>query len=945
MADETQKILYEVIIQKDPELQKRIAETGNLKKSIDDLKKATKELDKTTAEGNQTAAENEAIIRSMTAEMKAQQKEIDKNIKSRINEQTAIEGASLSLGEMKKQLRELKNISFAGKTEAEIQGIIEQIGTLTNDIGDMQDRMKAADKGEILNNFAGSLQGVIGGVQLLTAGLSALGVESEWAKKLEASTMQLISATQALQSIRDLKDKGVFAATKLQAVEIVQNIKQTVTTWAQTNAEAARATMIGKASAATKVAAAVQLAFNKVLMANPIGLIVTGVAALVAGTVILINVLKKATQAEKDRQITAGIIKKTNDDVQQSTGEMVTKLEFYRKIANDVNQTEKDRQNALKMINKETGGVVKVTDLSTQSLKNMNVQLDFYLQKALQKAKVDSLLKQLAEQQIEVENRRSGAIREEASNWQKFGNLILSGGNAATIAINNITDAAKNNAEAMTEAQNKERILMEQLTKAYQGNSEAIIDNGDKAVKSNNAAAKAVDDRAAKEKALFEQQKANEKEYFDYVTNLQSELTQIIFNEYDIRIGEINAQEEKILDVLERSLMTGLVTQEKYEEKKAEVTKEYAQQRLDTEAEFKLTALEKITSEELARHSENELKKLLITQDYLKKQLEIRKKAGQSTVELEAEISENERAIRQKNLDIALLGENQTLTEVHRLKMEFLAKELEAASGNTEKELELKKAALDEEQAYREAIIAKAQEYATATQNLLTEASNAQAQREANELANYEAAQERKKQLNADRLAKGQMSEREYQANIRTLDEQTAKKKAQLERQAAIRNKALKIFDSIIAVAAEVAANLYNPVLAAMIGIAGAAQIATIAATPLPKAARGRLISGRSHSEGGELIEAERGEAIINAEATSRNLPILDAINRSTGGVPLMTGGFAERQQTQQAQGISVAAMTEAFKQAALQIKPVVSVEQINRVNQDVTVIQGRAKY
>ena len=47
------------------------------------------------------------------------------------------------------------------------------------------------------------------------------------------------------------------------------------------------------------------------------------------------------------------------------------------------------------------------------------------------------------------------------------------------------------------------------------------------------------------------------------------------------------------------------------------------------------------------------------------------------------------------------------------------------------------------------------------------------------------------------------------------------------------------------------------------------------------------IISGPSHAQGGTLIEAEGGEAIINKRATSRFLPILSRINQSTGGIPL----------------------------------------------------------
>ena len=59
--------------------------------------------------------------------------------------------------------------------------------------------------------------------------------------------------------------------------------------------------------------------------------------------------------------------------------------------------------------------------------------------------------------------------------------------------------------------------------------------------------------------------------------------------------------------------------------------------------------------------------------------------------------------------------------------------------------------------------------------------------------------------------------------------------------------------------------------------------------------APGTLLSGPSHEGGGVHIEAEGGEAVINKKATRKFLPLLSAINESTGGVPFMRrGGVAD---------------------------------------------------
>lgn len=92
-----------------------------------------------------------------------------------------------------------------------------------------------------------------------------------------------------------------------------------------------------------------------------------------------------------------------------------------------------------------------------------------------------------------------------------------------------------------------------------------------------------------------------------------------------------------------------------------------------------------------------------------------------------------------------------------------------------------------------------------------------------------------------------------------------------------------------------------NPFLLASTGILGVLELATITAnkpTP-PKFAKGGVLNGPSHSEGGigtPFGEMEGGEAVINKNSTKMFLPLLSQINEAGGGVsfvntPKMAGG------------------------------------------------------
>ncbi len=199
-------------------------------------------------------------------------------------------------------------------------------------------------------------------------------------------------------------------------------------------------------------------------------------------------------------------------------------------------------------------------------------------------------------------------------------------------------------------------------------------------------------------------------------------------------------------------------------------------------------------------------------------------------------------------------------------------------------------------------------------------------------------------------LSANVISQATYDAQIARLDEEKDRKQRKLEHDAAKRARTQAIINATIqglqatlsAYASGAATPFIGPATGAIFaGIAAAfaaLQIGLIAATPLPSAARGKLIRGNSHSTGGETIEAQDGEAILNREATRRNLPYLDYMQRSTGGVPFINdGGYAAAMaaNSMQGGGISVKDL------AALKI--FVTVDDITRATNRVNVVKNRA--
>lgn len=215
-------------------------------------------------------------------------------------------------------------------------------------------------------------------------------------------------------------------------------------------------------------------------------------------------------------------------------------------------------------------------------------------------------------------------------------------------------------------------------------------------------------------------------------------------------------------------------------------------------------------------------------------------------------------------------------------------KRIAAAEGNANAikliEAETQQAIRDEQKKTRDEQIDYAFQVADAVANTL------------GSIVELQAAQSDKRieQINNDALIeqeainKSVESEAEKQRKLEALQLRTSRKIAAEKTKQAKADKALNIFKTIIDTAASITktgAQLGYPAaipFQVAAGIIGAAQLGIIAAQPIPKFKRGGMVGGRSHEAGGTLIEAERGEYIINRNSVSRHRSELDALNTSS---------------------------------------------------------------
>jgi hypothetical protein len=200
------------------------------------------------------------------------------------------------------------------------------------------------------------------------------------------------------------------------------------------------------------------------------------------------------------------------------------------------------------------------------------------------------------------------------------------------------------------------------------------------------------------------------------------------------------------------------------------------------------------------------------------------------------------------------------------------ASEIELINAQTEEAIR------DERKKSTEEAIDQAFEIAQATADLFSTIIELQSVQSEARIAQINAASE------AEQLAieKGTQSEADKERQLEALRLRTSRKIAAEKTKQAKLDKAAAIFTAVINTAAEVTKNIANPVLAAITAAAGLVQIGIIAATPIPKFKKGGMVGGRSHEAGGTLIEAERGEYVVNKNSVMRNRRELDAINTSS---------------------------------------------------------------
>lgn len=352
---------------------------------------------------------------------------------------------------------------------------------------------------------------------------------------------------------------------------------------------------------------------------------------------------------------------------------------------------------------------------------------------------------------------------------------------------------------------------------------------------------------------------------------------------------------------------------------------------------------------DFAAYAANERKKLETTIKAMNEQKALKAVNGIETYEEDAKINEATRKLNLMTLNQQLFAARDSAKKTYEIKKEYLEKELEAAKGNADAENAITKQLEDNRKQYIQSLVDSIDQWASAVQEIMQNVLQLmQANNEA-ELQDLESKYDKETQMLEEQHDKGLMSDKEYNKKQKELDADYKKQKEKLQQEQAKKEKAVNMFQIIINTATAIMQSfaqlgpIAGAVAAASMAAIGAVQLATVASQPLPKAARGRKITGKRHSQGGEIIEAEDGEVIINRRSVKQFEPLLSAINMAGGGIPFgpmpSDGGFASRYAMQE--GVSEGTIAKAVERGIKSLKIYTTIEDIRRADRKYTQIES----
>jgi hypothetical protein len=744
--------------------------------------------------------------------------------------------------QMRQAQQEVAELSIKfGATSVQAIEAAKRASELKDAIGDARDLTDAFNPDAKFAALSGSIQGVVGGFTAVQGAIGAFGVKSEEVEQALLKVNSAMALSQGLQSV----GQSVDSFKQLGAV-----IRSSTTFQFLYNA-------------ATSTATAVQSAFGVATAATTTGfkllrgaIISTGIGALVVGLGMVI--------ANFDA-ISEWISKSPLGAFANQVGNIVQKFTDFIGITSQA-----ERQLA---------SLDKSTKLKNQGIER---QIKLLTAQGGKENEIAKLQKDLTQNEINLLNKKvdkKGLLYgEDAKNYRDLQNELSVIDAAESKRQNEEAEKQSEKARQKREEDNKKRIeaekkaakdLQEFTIQQFQKESKIKQDAFDATLSQQDLEKREVQDkyfelietakqygldttaleakRVADLKAIDDKYKKEEKDANDkkledkYVSEIQS--------------AENFSKQQSL--ILKTRLANGEITEEQYNEKIKDLELTTLQSKISIASKWSGTV--KKAEQDITTFTNEEADKRL------NKQIENNKR--------------NEELLKKQFNEIFEFANNGILLQIG-----LNPQDVNRVKGSIENlQTTLNKDNVTAEE--------KAAAYAEAAGAVAGTVSNAlfaaDTQRRQEELAALQAQQEEELRLAGDNEQKKDLIRQKYalkEKDIKRKQAEADKKKAMLD----------IVINTAVAVVKAFATTgpIAGPVFAAIVGALGLAQLALVAAQPIPKFEKGGaipssdiqgMISGKPHAAGGVLIEAEGNEFITRRSQAMKgdNLGLLEAINMS----------------------------------------------------------------
>lgn len=860
-----------------------IEQMAKLKAQADKLKQSQRELDLTTKQGREEYQLMATEIKALNKQHHEQERYLMSELKTTQSASTSLNGMGKRLADLKVQYRELNaelRESSVGKSMlADMQKLDEALkkgeqsyGQFGRNVGNYPSAFKGVfDKiNGVLANFGSSMEEVVnGGVKgLATLGKSVIKFGVTLLKSpiglVALAVMGLVSAFKKLREAIAKNDDAGTAFDKLKA---------SFQPFAKMMNESLRKVVEWLGRCAEWLTAKIPTALGKAIKAVGVG-VATATKGITFFERAYLSTVKVIVGAYKTAKDALGF---NTDGLNKTLDNLDTRIEISKKRAEGV----------MDMFTKFANKIATESKQAVEETKRVDDAEERQRQRTIANAKLEREIATLRNKEAEVDKKNYEdrvKLRKEIN--AKEEQIARNEKATAMDRLKTLQYEQKVSAETSDDLKNQIADAQAMVIQADTNLQQAMIRNN-KSIQALTASIVAEQEKESKEivanfnKVLEKISKVSNKSIEELTKTLQGK-----------KVGKQLAEDMKALDDyfskfsaeqlgvsaeefanMWADAKKALTTYNEQQKVTAEITKEQTRIKEQSSAkELVLTQAKNVALEKLYRLQSkgidisNELTEVEIANT--RKQLNAQRQAIQEQLEyLEEQYYNTDNLSIANIIDEQMTALSAKLAEVNvqiaKSEADEFDKRLQQEKEFQQKRIETAEKALEITQKFNSAINA---------------IGDAQVER-------YEQGQQQQRDALQQRLDNGLISQEQYNDSVANLDAELNRKKVETQRKQAMREKAIAIFEIGIDIAKQITKHLGNPLMIATISALGAMQLASVIATPLPKLAKGGLIKGKSHAEGGVMLEAEGGEAIINKRSTAMYKELLSQINQAGGGV------------------------------------------------------------